>query len=262
MARKAKKKAAATRTSAGARPVPPDAVRVWRGFRLGTLMPADFLQALGTIFIPVTAQLQRLYGLTTYMPSVLPQDKPIGVPDEIALVFYETQQAYTDTSKIVAGRAYSSLHKTCFAFPASLSGFPVLFASAPALDQPYHLFKKAVDWREGYAQVFVGARPAATDAKRFASQLGRFFQTLQRRPASSLDGAIFCISAAYVVYWEHWQSKAASEKGSISDLAKLAQQVVLQAYTPLPINPDLKAHDPGFSRNQIDSKSLNIVFPR
>src|SRR5215471_12774693 len=150
--------AASGATPAGSKPVPPDAVRVWRGFRLQTLMPADFLKALGTIFIPVTAQLQRLYGLTAYLPTVLPLSKPDGVPDEIALVFYESQQAYTDTSAIVAGRAYSLLHRTVFAFPASQTGFPILFQSTANLGQPYHLFTGAVDWRQGYTQLFVGAR--------------------------------------------------------------------------------------------------------
>src|SRR5260370_3958233 len=47
----------------------PDAVRVWRGFRLGSLAPRDFLTALGSTFIPVTAQLQSLQGLTAYLRS-------------------------------------------------------------------------------------------------------------------------------------------------------------------------------------------------
>jgi hypothetical protein len=30
----------------------------------------------------------------------------------------------------------------------------------------------------------------------------------------------------------------------------------------LTVTADLAAHDPGFSHGQIDSKSLNIIFPR
>jgi hypothetical protein len=137
-----------------------------------------------------------------------------------------------------------------------------LFDSSAAPDQPYHLFKQAVDWRAGYSQVFVGARRPATDPKKFAVQLERFFQARQGRPPRGFDGAIFCISANWVVYWEHWQSEAASQGGSIAELPKIAQRVVLQAFAPLPVTPDLTAHDPGFGRNQIDSKSLNIIFPR
>jgi hypothetical protein len=157
----------------GARLVPPDAVRVWRGFKLPTFTPSNFLIALGTIFIPVTAQLQSLYGLSAYLPTVLPTSKPDGVPDEIALVFYETQKAYNDTSQIVGGRAYSALHKTVFAFPASLSGFPVLLGpAAPALDQPYYLFTKPVDWQQGFTQVFVGGAPDERQRHRLRRQTG------------------------------------------------------------------------------------------
>jgi hypothetical protein len=243
-----------------ARPVPPDAVRVWRGFRLGTLTPQDFLTDLGTIFIPVTAQLQRLYGLTAYLPTVLPTSKPEGVPDEIALVFYESQQAYTDTSSIVAGRAYSLLHRTVFAFPASQTGFPILFQSTANLGQPYHLFTGAVDWQQGYAQVFVGARAPSVMPQKFLSQLRSFFAQQQTYPAKGLDGAVFCIAADWVLYWEHWVSEAASLKGQISDLAKLAHRVLLQPYVAQPIDPALTAHSPGLSG--VEGKSMNIIFPR
>src|ERR1700724_3342673 len=94
--------------------VPPDSVRVWRGYRLSSLPQQSFLANLGGIFIPVTAILQRLYGLTAYLPTVTPVDKPSGVPDEIGRVFYNAPQAYTDTKLIVAGRAYSLLHSAVF----------------------------------------------------------------------------------------------------------------------------------------------------
>jgi hypothetical protein len=90
--------------------VPPDAVRVWRGYRLATLSPQAFLANLGSIFLPITMQMQRLYGLTAYLPTVLPLTTPAELPDEIALVFYESQQAYTNTKQYVGGRAYSLLH--------------------------------------------------------------------------------------------------------------------------------------------------------
>ena len=254
------KKSVKQNQPAAAKPVPADAVRVWRGFRLGTLTSADFLQALGSVFIPVTAQLQGLYGLTAYLPTVLPTSKPEGVPDEIALVFYQTQQAYLDTSKIVAGRAYSALHKTVFAFPASQSGFPALLGSTAGLDQPYHLFSGAVDWQNGFTQVFVGARPPDVTPQKFASQLQRFFQEQQNHAPRGLDGAIFCISSNWVVYWEHWESEAASLKGHISSLPKLATRVLLQPYEPQPVESSLTAHYPGLSG--VESKSFNILFPR
>lgn len=241
-------------------PVPPDAVRVWRGFRLGTEMPQDFLTALGTIFIPATAILQRLYGLTAYLPTVVPQTKPAGVPDEIALVFYESQLAYNDTALIVAGRTYSALHKTIFAFPASLSGFPVLLGAKLALDTPYFLFPDAVDWQGGYSLVYVGARDPSIPAQQFSAGIQKYLRQLQKKRPVGMDGAVVCVSAPYVVYWEHWKSEAASTRGRIADLAKLSQRVLLQPHAPTPVNIAITDQYPGIAA--VDSRSFNILFPR
>jgi hypothetical protein len=254
----AKSKGAAKK--AAGRPVPPDAVRVWRGFRLSSLAPQAFLSALGSVFIPVTAQLQRLYGLTAYLPTVPPLDKPDGLPDEIALVFYETQQAYNDTKLIVAGRAYSSLHSTVFAFPASQSGFPTLLADKLDFDTPYHVFSEAADWQPGFSQVFVGARKASVSPEQFAAGLLAFLNGLKARRPKGLDGAVVCVSQNWVLYWEHWKSEAASLHGKISDLPGLAERVLLQPSTPTPIKSSLTAHYPGL--NVTGGESFNIKFPR
>ena len=254
-------KAPVSTTSAdSSKPVPPDAVRVWRGFRLQTQMPGDFLKALGTIFIPATAILQRLYGLTAYLPTVLPTSKPNGVPDEIALVFYQTQQAYTDTSLIVAGRSYSALHKTVFAFPASLSGFPVMLGPALALDTPYFLFTDLVDWQTGFAQVYAGARNPAMPVEQFTAGIRQYLQGLQKKRPAGMDGAVACVSANYVVYWEHWQNEGASLKGRIADLAAISDRVLLQPHVSTPVESSITAHYPGIA--DVESKSFNIVFPR
>jgi hypothetical protein len=248
--------------SSTAKPVPPDAVRVWRGFRLAKkLTPDQFVDELRTIFIPATAQLQRLYGLTAYLPTVLPKNKPEVVPDEIALVFYESQQAYNDTKQIVVGRAYSLLHETVFAFPASQSGFPDLLGSSAFVDNPYHLFTGSVDWQEGFTQVFVGTRQSSTSPQEFLSRLQLFFQEQQRQAASGFDGGVFCISSNWVLYWEHWESERASQIGGrISQLPKLAERVLLQTYVPQKIDSSLTAHYSGLRLEEVDSKSLNILF--
>ena len=166
--------------------VPPDAVRVWRGFRLGSVAPQDFLAALGSVFIPVTAQLQSLHGLTAYLPTVMPLDKPSGVPDEVALVFYRTRKAFDDTELTVPGRACSSLHSTVFGVPPSEGSFPSALAESLKFDMPYYLFADQADWMIGFTQVFAGSRPAKMTALDFASGLFNFAKDLQQdRPRAS-----------------------------------------------------------------------------
>jgi hypothetical protein len=249
-----------TNTKSGLRPVPPDAVRVWRGYRPGSSTGPAFLTALGSIFIPVTVILQRLYGLTAYLPTVLPLNKPDGVPDEIALVFYETQQAYNDTKQIVAGRAYSSLHSTVFAFPASQSGFPVLLGAKLEFDTPYHLFTDKADWQSGFSQVFVGTRKAADSPAKFASALYAFLRKTSAHRPDGLDGVVVCASANWVLYWEHWKSEGDSLKGRISDLPKLADRILLQPHVSTPVPESLAQHYAGLTVT--GGESFNTQFPR
>lgn len=54
-------------------PVPADSVRVFRGRRLSLLSHEDFVNKLAMVFMPLTVQMQRLYGLTSYLPAVLPE---------------------------------------------------------------------------------------------------------------------------------------------------------------------------------------------
>jgi hypothetical protein len=255
----AAQKSAAAKNGAASNASPPDAVRVWRGYRLSSLAVPDFLTALGSIFMPVTVQLQRLYGLTAYLPAVPPTEKAVGVPDEIALVFYETQQAYTDTSLIVAGRAYSRLHSTVFDLSISKSGFPVPLPNRLAFDTPYFLFTDAVDWQAGFSQLFVGTRSTAMTQEKFAAALLAFLKHVREHRPKGLEGAIVCVSANWVIYWEHWTSEAASLKGHISNLAKLADLVMLKPSASVAIEPSLTAHYPGITVK--GGQSFNLKFP-
>ena len=57
--------------------VPPNAVRVFRGRRRSSVPHAQFVEKLASIFMPVTVQMQRRYGLAAYLPAVIP---PITIP--------------------------------------------------------------------------------------------------------------------------------------------------------------------------------------
>src|SRR6516225_9758489 len=88
------------------RPVPADSVRVFRGRKKADTRRDAFVQRLEQLFMPVTIQMQRLYGLTAYLPAVLPEHQS-AIPDEVALVFYRTQECYHEAKRCIGGRAYS-----------------------------------------------------------------------------------------------------------------------------------------------------------
>jgi len=239
--------------------VAPDSVRVWRGFRLASLDTPTFLDNLGSIFIPITAILQRLYGLTAYLPTVLPVDRPLGLPDDIALVFYTRPQAHNDTRQTVAGRAYSLLHGAVFDLTQSRSGFPGPLADRLAFDLPYYLFPETVDWQTGFSQVFVGARKNGVQAPAFAAAILDFLKTVKQHRPKGLQGAVVCVSANWVLYWEHWSSEGASLHGRISSLAELADMVLLQPHRATVIDSSLTGHYRGLRVE--GGESFNIQLP-
>ena len=61
-------------------PVSADAVRVFRGRKNPRVKRSVFIEKLGTVFMPMTVQMQRLFGLTAYLPAILPETKSEGMP--------------------------------------------------------------------------------------------------------------------------------------------------------------------------------------
>src|SRR5262249_46706305 len=88
-----------------------------------------FIQRLGQIFMPVTIQMQRLYGLTAYLPAILPVSKDSTIPDEVALVFYRTQECYHDAKRCIGGRTNKQLPELAFDISATPGDFPLFFSA-------------------------------------------------------------------------------------------------------------------------------------
>jgi hypothetical protein len=243
-------------------PPPADSVRVWRGFRLPSLEPAKFYLDLGSIFIPVTVQIQRLFHLAAYLPAVLPPVRPDGLPDEIALVFYRTQQDYTNAALAAGGRAYSLLHSAVFnlAPGGSLSGFPTAFAGNSAREQPVHLFPESVDWQTGFAQVFVGARRASTDPDLFLKGAQTFCQSLIQNRPQGLEAAIVVVASDYLLFWEHWPDATVAQTSRIGELTQTASEVMFEIYTPTAVPTALDGAWPGLQVT--GGEALNAQFDR
>jgi hypothetical protein len=208
--------------------VAPDSVRVFRGFRVGGLAQDTFFAKLGSIFIPGTVQIQTPVGLTAYMPSVMPGDHHPAAPDEIALVFYEYQDAYHEAKETVGGRAYSDLHKLVFDMDKSFSGFPKLFEGEVEPEMRYYLFTENVDWQRGSVNVFVGVR-SGNGPREFNSAIAGWLSDVQRQGGGP-DGAVAVASAEHVVYWEHWPDEPGSSP--ISRLAEMVEPVYHRAIPP------------------------------
>jgi hypothetical protein len=152
--------------------------------------------------MPLTVQMQRLYGLTAYLPAVLPPDSVSDLPDEIALVFYKTQDAYDNAKKFPGGQAYSDLHSVVFDLEKSGSGFPDFLGQSFSLGKPYHLLQNPADWKKGIAHVYVGTRKRGLTVDSYSSQLGLEVQNVQKNPGL-VDGAVLFASEDWMLFWQH-----------------------------------------------------------
>jgi hypothetical protein len=241
------------------RPVPADAVRVFRAHKRADTQRDMFVQRLGQVFMPLTIQMQRLYGLTAYLPAILPESKDSTIPDEVALVFYRTQECYHEAKRSIGGRAYSELHELAFDMSASHSEFPILLAADEiAPDQPYHLFERSIDWQAGYSRLFVGTRKAGAGSDAFLASVAKAARQVQADPRS-LDAVIFSATSDWVVWWDH--SPTGMATGPVHYLDAVADRVHLSAARCLRVPPNMLEPYAGLSLNA-QTDFLNLQFSR
>ena len=194
-----------------------DAVRVWRGFRNPSMDLPDFFARLGTVFIPATVLMQIDAGLSAYVPSVFAglDGKPDTVPDETAILYWESQDTYTRGFDTLAVRTYTLTHGAVYT-ATSGAAFPVHFTGQLAANQPYHLTTGPNDWMHGQVHHLVGSRPDPQRPEDFRvaiqSVLAGFDQT-------GAAGAIVCAADDHIVYWE--LQTDTDTRGLIDQLAEL-----------------------------------------
>lgn len=232
---------------------PPEAVRVWRGFRAENMAPTDFFSRLGSVFVPATVEMQVEAGLFAYLPTV-PADlpgKPASVPDETAILFWETQDTYQEGFERLAVRTYTLTHAAVYT-PESRADFPARFTGELEFDQPYYLVDAAADWMRDGALHVVGGRNTGVAAEDFRSEVIQALEEVQKD--ETLAGAIVCVSADYLVYWQLGGGQDLSKLTSCCDWS--------EAFQPQPTSLPAGLWDiwPGLTVTSGDS--FNMQFTR
>ena len=217
---------------------------------------ADFLKRLNTVFVPATVLMQIDVGLDGYVPTVpagLP-NKPATVPDETAILFWDSQQTYTDGFETLAVRTYTLTHAAVYA-PGSRADFPNSFAGRLDQDQPYYLLDQPADWMHGHVSHFLGGRPTTTSPDAFRAGAASAVADLAK--AGGLMGAIVCAGADYLAAWTLTPDAPA---GQLDGLAKVTDWSQVFAAEPTHIPAGLWQQWAGLSIQSGDC--LNMQFTR
>lgn len=241
-------------------PVPPNSVRVWRGFRSETKSFEDFRTFLGTVFVPACSLLQPNAGLRAYLPAMPTQTgKPATVPDQTALMFWKDPQAHDEAFKTVAVRAYTNLHGDAYG-KGSISNVPVLLGDAVAPDTPYYLIPRPADWMLGHVQHLVGANPHPDSGPAFLERVHDWAASLRDSPPEGLEGALLCANDHYVVAWLLWASSAAPT-AALDGLASLVTTYLHQAAETSPLPAGLWDDWPGIDLEVPGALNIQLVRP-
>jgi hypothetical protein len=234
----------------------PNAVRVWRGFRSPEIDLPAFYQRLETVFVPSTVLMQIDIGLQAYIPTVLGglPKKPDTVPDETAILFWESQQTYHDGFKTLAVRTYTLTHGAVYT-PASGAEFPDGFSGELQANQPYSLVDRSADWMQGTVRHLVGARPEEVEPEDFH---GRLAAVLAK--GTEADGGIVCAGDDYLVYWQLDLAQPAPGGGLLEELAGQLAWSHSVAAEPTSLDVGLWEEWPGLPIEQ--GQSLNMQFER
>ena len=245
-----------------AKPVPASAVRVWRGFKDPQLATPKFFQDLGQIFVPATVELQWQQGLDAYIPSFpAGKNKPATVPDETAVLFWDSQLAYKNGFNTLAIRTYSLTHNGVYNTQNKIStaDFPGPYADSLVADQSYFFFNKAIDWMQGTVFHLVGGRPAKQKPAQFISALNKWAQDFYTNNPDKAAGAIICASNNYVLFWECIPKAKKAGKG-MAALAKLCEVYHNKAAKPQSLAGGL--FDNWMGLNVKPGDSYNMQFSR
>jgi hypothetical protein len=247
-------------------PVSPQAVYVWRGYMSSETTYEQFVQFLGSVFVPACALLQPRAGLRAYLPALVPQaNKPPSVPDQTALMFWATPSAHDQANATLAVRVYQNLHGDAYDMTRSKTQEqPVTIAGlvgALVPEQPYYLVEKEADWMLGTTLHLVGARRADLTPEAFLTQAASWASSLHQSTPTGVDGALIAGGNDYLAAWIHGSENARpSAQAALSALAALTTPVFSDALSPLNIEAGLWDDWPGLDLNA--TPALNIQFER
>jgi hypothetical protein len=182
----------------------PGSVRVWRGYRSASLSLEQFWSILGTVFVPATVLMQKKAGLYSYAPTVLAglSDKPDSVPDETAILFWESPETYWDAFATLAVRTYTLTHAGVYltANDQSRADLPIHFSGTLLTDQPVYVIDRPADWMRGAITHLAAARNPETSVVNFRHAIERGLSAIKELP--EIQGAIACIRDDHLLYWE------------------------------------------------------------
>jgi hypothetical protein len=182
--------------------------RFWRGVKLSQLSETQLQDGLNQVFIAATIQTGSDHGLIAYEPALTGASP--ALPDEIALVSYQDQAAYTALFATDAGKAYVALHWNYFDKAQSLSLVPGHYTGQVAVETSYDLHPSYAGWQSGKSTVQVSFRAKGKTPESDSDYLQRIKTELDQ--AMTDDDANGILGRVVLVNQQYWIEYLSSNK--------------------------------------------------
>jgi hypothetical protein len=210
--------------------------RFWQGFKKHQLTQEEFLTGLNP-FMKLTVDTYGGKGLENYVVAVPPAGKPAFVPDEFALVAFDSKESYDKVRATPEGKAYGAAHWEIFDKNLSKSAeMRMLTADVKEIDWnvAYNVLGKGIPLTNTYVTFFVGARKEGVDVDTYRSRMLEHFRFVARTfEPKGLVGYLALAQRNYEVAYVIWDSKESADKAFASDEGKAVLADTETILTPL-----------------------------
>ncbi|QKX04738.1 hypothetical protein HN014_07370 [Aquimarina sp. TRL1] len=198
------------------KPIAPDAVSVWSGFKTKEKTYDEFVDFLGSIIVPVCSFLRPKIGLNAYIPSLPnPENKPKAIPDQTALLFWESKNISKEKSNTVVERLFTLLFDQTYSKKNSSMRAVKQYKGIVKANQPYYLVDEESDWMHGTVYHKVGYKHEGQSEEAFLASIKTWADAYTSERS---DGAILMVADNYVVFWEHFPRRGMKASSSFNEL--------------------------------------------
>ncbi len=196
--------------------------RFWRGFKKADITSDQLKKQLAGHFMPATVKINAGKGLVSYTVAVPPAEKPAFIPDEFALVAYESEERYRSQVATPEGKRYQEMHWDIFDRNTSKSVVPVRFFELNpeiiSANVAYDMVARNTNWQQGYVTFSIGLRKkGVSPADFFKRMTSHTITSVKLFSKCGLQGYLVLATDDYVVTYIKWPAKTDADRAFASE---------------------------------------------
>ncbi len=184
--------------------------RFWQGYKRADVSPEVFLGALPG-FMQKGVELYQGKGINNYLVGLPPYHRPDFVPDEFALLGFESEELYSKARSGPEGQLYADAHWEIFDQQTSKSAPMTVFSPGIVQVEPgvaYDVFGHPIDLCAGVRLFQIGLRKDEISAEDFRAQMAQHIAlTAKNLQPLGLVGYLVLTTNDYSVAYLIWKDQ-------------------------------------------------------